>query len=245
MNPIVDLFEKTKDYVLLTLAETQLTHISGTPTFYRLLMPCTVELPHVERVTIGGEKSNDLLIDSLNRVFPNSKINNVYASTEAGSLFSSSSIGFRIPEVSKDLIKIEENEIILHNSIMGDIGIKEEWFKTGDLVDWIDVNKGIFKIVSRVNEMINVGGNKVNPNEIEDVILKFENIKNVLVYGRPNAVLGQILVADIVLLSNDIAFEESKLKKYLNSKLQPFKVPRKFYIKDEMEVGRTGKIKRL
>jgi acyl-coenzyme A synthetase/AMP-(fatty) acid ligase len=245
MNPIVDLFEKNKDYVLLTLLKTQLTHISGTPTFYRLLMPCNVELPSVIRVTIGGEKSNYLLVNSLSTVFPNARINNVYASTEAGSLFSSSSNGFNIPEIFKDLIKIEDNEIILHNSIIGGIGFNEEWFQTGDLIKWINEKEGLFEIISRKNEMINVGGNKVNPIEIEDIILKFENVKNVLVYGRPNAVLGQILVADIVLLSTQITFDEKKLKKYLNDKLQPFKIPRKIYYKENIEVGKTGKIKRI
>jgi acyl-coenzyme A synthetase/AMP-(fatty) acid ligase len=244
-NAIIDLYEKSKEYILLTLSETQLTHISGTPTFYRLLMPCEETFTSVQRVTIGGEKSNTQLLQSIEKVFRNAKINNVYASTEAGSLFASSSVGFSIPDNSKTLIKISDYEIIVHSSIMGNTGNEAEWFKTGDLIEWVDEKKGVFKIVSRINEMINVGGNKVNPNEIEEVILQFGNVKNVVVYGRDNAVLGQVLVAELVLLDATIDFDENGLKRHLKDNLQPFKIPRKFYLKEKLVVGRTGKIKRM
>ena len=74
---------------------------------------------------------------------------------------------------------------------------EDGWFKTGDLVE---VNEdGFIKIIGRSKEMINVGGEKVVPNELESLILNVDYIEDCLVYGERNLITGQTVVVEVVL----------------------------------------------
>jgi len=108
------------------------------------------------------------------------------------------------------------------------------------LIEWIDENQKIFKFVSRKNELINVGGYKVNPNEVEEILLQNTKIKNTKVFGKPNAVLGNILSAEIVLFENQ-QMDESEIRNYLEEKLQNYKIPRRISFVEEIGLTRTGK----
>ena len=74
---------------------------------------------------------------------------------------------------------------------------KDGWFKTGDLVE--ETEGGYFRIVGRANEMINVGGQKVLPGEVESVLLEMPQLADCIVYGETNFITVQIVVANIVL----------------------------------------------
>ncbi|MDZ7795644.1 MAG: hypothetical protein U5N56_00735 [Candidatus Marinimicrobia bacterium] len=93
--------------------------ISATPTFYRLLLPSKNVFKNVMRVTSGGEKLDNKTIEYLHQLFPNAKITNVYASTEAGTLFASKADVFTIKADMKKYVKIENNELLIHNSFIG------------------------------------------------------------------------------------------------------------------------------
>ena len=82
-NTLVNVFNQSREYVYQQIKLKNITHISATPTFYRLLLPFEEEYESVIRATLGGEKSDQRLYDSIKKIFPNAKINNVYASTEA------------------------------------------------------------------------------------------------------------------------------------------------------------------
>lgn len=80
-NSIIRLFGLVTKDIYTEIKNNGITHISATPTFYRLLLPCSETFPSVERITSGGEKFNEKTFKQLNQVFPNAKITNVYAST--------------------------------------------------------------------------------------------------------------------------------------------------------------------
>ena len=234
-NSRVEIFEKIKKY--------SITNISATPTFYRLLLPIEETYPTVKRITLGGEKSDEKLLDNIQKLFPEAKINNVYASTEAGAIFSAHGEYFKIKSHLENLIKVEENELYLHQSLLGksdELDEIKDFYATGDLIEWIDENQKIFKFVSRKNELINVGGYKVNPNEVEEVLLQNSKIKNAKVFGKPNAVLGNILSAEIVVFENQ-ELEEAEIRSYLEDKLQNYKIPRRISFVEEIGLTRTGK----
>lgn len=234
-NSRVEVFEKIKKY--------NISNISGTPTFYRLLLPIEETFPQVKRITLGGEKSNEKLLENVQKLFPESKINNVYASTEAGAIFSAHGEFFKIKSQLQDFIRVEENELYLHQSLLGkseELDEVKDFYATGDLIEWIDEENKIFKFVSRKNELINVGGYKVNPNEVEEVLLQNPKIKDAKVFGKPNAVLGNILLAEILLFENQ-DLEEAEIRNYLEEKLQNYKIPRKISFVEEIGVTRTGK----
>lgn len=244
-NSMVNLFAKPRDEVAALMSEYNITHLSATPTFYRMLLPFEVPFDKVERISIGGEKSNQSLIVMLSRFFPNARVNNIYASTEAGTLLASHGENFSIPPELTQKIRIIDNELLLHRSLLSSQNdLQQEYYATGDMIEWVDEKKAIFRFASRKNELLNVGGFKVNPHEVENILLQMPGISQVLVYCKPNSVLGNILCADVVLVGNE-AVNEFDVRKYCQIRLQDFKIPRKIYIVERLSTTRTGKIKRV
>lgn len=247
LNTMVNVFMKPKDEVYKLINDKQITNISATPTFYRLLQPFEKECTHVIRVTFGGEKSDQHLYDAIRKIFPNAKINNVYASTEAGSLFASNDDCFQIPEAIQDKIRFENEELLIHKSLLGrsdSYNFVDDYYHSGDLVEWVDMTKGVFRFKSRKNELINVGGYKVNPQEVELEIMAIDGVDQAKVYGKDNSILGKVLCADVVLAPN-VLLSELNIRKQLMSRLQDFKIPRRIKFVEELSITRTGKLKRV
>lgn len=246
-NTLVNVFNQSREYVYQQIREKGITHISATPTFYRLLLPFEEAYESVIRVTLGGEKSDQHLYDSIMKIFPNAKINNVYASTEAGSLFAAKGDCFQIPEAIKDKFKVVEDELLIHKSLLGSsdsFKFTDDYYHSGDLIEWVDEAQGLFRFKSRKNELINVGGYKVNPGEVEVAIQDIEGVRQAMVYGKANSILGNVLCADVV-LEPGFTLTELDIKKVLGSQLQDFKVPRRIKFVEEISLTRTGKMKRV
>ena len=246
-NTLVNVFNQSREYVYQQILEKGITHISATPTFYRLLLPFEQAYESVIRVTLGGEKSDQHLYDSIMKIFPNAKINNVYASTEAGSLFAAKGDCFQIPEAIKDKFKVVDDELLIHKSLLGSsdsFKFTDDYYHSGDLIEWVDEAQGLFRFKSRKNELINVGGYKVNPGEVEVAIQDIEGVRQAMVYGKANSILGNVLCADVV-LEPGFSLTELDVKKVLGSQLQDFKVPRRIKFVEEISLTRTGKMKRV
>jgi acyl-coenzyme A synthetase/AMP-(fatty) acid ligase len=246
LNTLIDVFHRERTEVYRLINDYRITHISATPTFYRLLLPAEATYPSVVRATLGGEKSDAHLYDAIKSIFPNAKINNVYASTEAGSLFAANGDHFRIPKNIFDKIKIEDDELLIHKSLLGEsnsFNDSSDYYRTGDLVEWIDKAQDTFRFLSRKNELINVGGYKVNPNEVENAILTIPCVKQVQVFGKPNSILGNVLCAKVV-LENNASISEIGIRKHLSDDLQDFKIPRRIQFVERLPLTRTGKLKR-
>lgn len=245
-NTLVNVFGKSREEVCQQIADKQITHISATPTFYRLLLPFEKPYESVIRVTLGGEKSDQHLYDSIGKIFPNAKINNVYASTEAGSLFAAKGDCFQIPEAIRDKFKVVDDELLIHKSLLGSsesFKFTDDFYHSGDLIEWVNKEAGLFRFKSRKNELINVGGYKVNPGEVENAIMAVEGVRQALVYGKANSILGNVLCADVQ-LEEGCALTELDIKKTLAAQLQDFKIPRRIKFVEEMSLTRTGKLKR-
>lgn len=245
-STMVNVFSEPREVVYQQIERYGITHISATPTFYRMLMPFEKEYPSVKRVTLGGEKSDKQLYEHICRIFPNAKVNNVYASTEAGSLFAAKDDCFQIPANIRDKFRVENDELLIHKSLLGQsdsFAFDGEYYHSGDLIEWVNEVDGLFRFKSRKNELINVGGYKVNPGEVEDAINAIEGVQQSLVYGRANSILGNIVVAEVKLVEG-AALTDLEIRKVLASQLQDFKVPRKIQIVNELSMTRTGKLKR-
>jgi acyl-coenzyme A synthetase/AMP-(fatty) acid ligase len=246
-NKIVYIFGKYFPEVVTIIAENSITTISSTPSFIKMLLPNIKEpIESLNRLTFGGEQFDNSVINKINIVFPNVILKNVYASTEAGSLLISEGDRFKIPSKFSKLLRIEEEELLIHSSLMGrsdSLELIGDWYYSGDLVDVID--DGSFKFRARKSEMINVGGYKVNPKEVEAVIKGIEGVLDAKVYGRKNSVLGYLVALDIIKEEN-IKKNEVKalITKECQNLLQDFKIPRIIKFVESFEMTRTGKIKR-
>jgi acyl-CoA synthetase (AMP-forming)/AMP-acid ligase II len=114
------------------------------------------------------------------------------------------------------------------------------WFRTGDqgVID----EDGYLRLTGRLKELINRGGEKISPLEIDDVILRHPAVAEALAFAVAHATLGEEVHAAVVLRSEA---SEKELKAYCAAHLAEFKVPRKFHILTELPRGATGKLQRI
>ena len=242
-NFLVRLFGLKPSEIYDQIQKYEISHISATPTFYKLMLPCENVFNSVLKITSGGEKFNDQIIKKLSTIFPKARTTNVYASTEAGSLFASENNIFTINSSHTNLIKVLDDELLIHNSLMGKSNLEVgEWYHTGDIVHVVSQEPLKFKFISRKSDMINVGGYNVNPLEIEEAILSIDSVENAIVFSKSNSVLGSIIMSEVVCDSDKI--KEAEIRSYLKTKLQDFKIPRIVKFVKELSTTRTGKIKR-
>lgn len=245
-STMVNVFGESREVVYQQIERYGITHISATPTFYRMLMPFEKVYPSVKRVTLGGEKSDKQLYEHICKIFPNAKVNNVYASTEAGSLFAAKDDSFQIPENIRDKFRVENDELLIHKSLLGQsdsFAFDGEYYHSGDLIEWVNEAEGLFRFKSRKNELINVGGYKVNPGEVEDAINAYPGVRQSLVYGKANSILGNVLIAEVQ-LEDGAEVADLDIRKALQGQLQDFKIPRKIRFVEAFTLTRTGKLKR-
>lgn len=242
-NRVIRLFGLTKEQTFESIERFKITNISATPTFYRLLLPAQYIYGSVNRLTSGGEKFDEKTANQLKKIFPNAKFINIYASTEAGTVFAAVGNNFSIKPEMKPFVKIENNQLLIHKSLLGKSAFSDaEWYNTGDLIKIISEKPLVFQFVSRKNEMINVGGYKVNPGEVEETIRKLEGIQDVRVFAKSNSVLGNIICCEVVKTSDEV--DEVFIRSFLQSKLQEYKIPRIIKFTNQISTTRTGKIKR-
>lgn len=244
-NLIVRLFGLDRKSILQNIQKYSITNISATPTFYRLLLPADTICMSVHRITSGGEKFDEHTLSQLKQMFPDAKFTNVYASTEAGTLFASKGNDFVIKPEIQDKVKVTENELYIHKSLLGEsenLKFSGDWYATGDLIEIVSENPLTFHFVSRKNEMINVGGYKVNPTEVEEAIRMCSGVQDVFVYAKANRILGNVVCCDIVRLNEEVT--ELAIREFLRTKLQEFKIPRIMKFVDKIQTTRTGKISR-
>tara|TARA_R110000823_G_scaffold297305_1_gene417437 strand:+ start:2571 stop:3827 length:1257 start_codon:yes stop_codon:yes gene_type:complete len=228
----------------------KVTHISCTPTYMKMLLNYVVnENKIIRSLTFGGERFDDRIEKIIKNKFPNAQLKNVYASSEAGSLLASNGKCFKIPNRYKNLIKISENEeLIIHKTLLGDsesFQLNGEWYHTGDLVEFTK-NDGGFVFKNRISDFINVGGYKVNPSEIEELLKNIDNVKDALIMGKKNSLIGNVLVAYIILnREEDKKIKKNQIITTLKKTLQDWKVPQIIKFVDTFELTRTGKIKKI
>lgn len=244
-NSLIRLYGLTPEEIEKETETNQITHISATPTFFRLFLSNEKPIKCVKRVTSGGEKMTNILAERLKRKFPLAQFKNIYASTEFGTLLISNGEGFEIPEKICNQVRIEGDELLVHRTLMGNfIGLnnEDEWYRTGDVVEVISEAPLLIKFLGRRNDMVNVGGMKVNINEVEEAISREIKVKYIRVYAKSNSVTGNILCCEIH--PEDELFDETELRKRLSTRLQEYKIPRLFKLVKDAEVTRSMKTNR-
>jgi len=251
-NTMVRLFGRPIDSVVEDIRKYGVTHISATPTFVRglirYLATTNEKLETVRRLTTGGERFDPSIVDKISVLLPNARLNNIYASTEAGSLFVGHGDTLVIPQNLRGLISFSNsNEILIHGDLLGygeGLLLDENgWYNTGDIVDEPDPDG--FRILGRRSDFINVGGYKVNPHEVEEVVRIIDGVSDVLCYGISNPVTGKIVAIDVV---SDGSIEgpelERSVERTCEEELQAFKRPRIINVVKSLDQTRTGKLTR-
>jgi acyl-coenzyme A synthetase/AMP-(fatty) acid ligase len=248
-NPMVNLFRAERAGVSAAIATHGVTRLSATPSWYRLLLPVDTPVPGVRSVTLGGERADPLLLERLRAAFPQARVRNLYASTEAGALLASDGDVFRIPQELEGQVRVRDGELEVHEALLGQFAGAPEsaptdgWYRTGDAVEIVGKEPLSFRIVGRARDWVNVGGAKVNPAEVEEALREYPGVIDACVTGRPNSVTGHVLRAEIEVQSEPRP-SVPELRAFLAARLQPFKVPRLFAFVERLERTRTGKAAR-
>ena len=230
---ICELIEKYKIMVL-----------PSSPTFLNLILISeeykNYDLSSLRMITYGTETMPQSLLLKLKEVFPKVKFLQTFGTSETGisttSSKSSNSLFMKLEDINGEY-KIVENELWLRSKtqVLGylnasmDSFTSDGWFKTGDLVE---VDGEYIKIIGRAKEVINVGGQKVLPSEVESIILEMEEISDCMVYGEKNAITGQTVVCDVVLNKN-IENIKKRVRVFCKDRLDAYKIPTKVNVVDK------------
>lgn len=234
--------------------------ISATPSFWRILFSFkNLTLLNLKFITMGGEIVSQDILDKALQFFPNARITHIYASTEAGVGFSVRDCkeGFPIEYINSSKLtaklKIIDNELHIKSNRIGiyknsnlKITTSDGYIATGDIVKYSpDKTRVLFE--GRKNKSMNIGGNKVMPEEIERVVEAVQYIKICKAYSIPHPLLGNIVVLDFVKEIN-CPLSTLELKKNINlncrSKLERHKIPVKINEVRAIKLSGSGKVVR-
>jgi acyl-CoA synthetase (AMP-forming)/AMP-acid ligase II len=227
------------DEIANLIQEFKINVLPTSPTFLNLMLISKVheiyDLKSLKMVTYGTEPMPGSLLRKLKLAFPWVKFLQTFGTSETGIIktlsLASDSTFLKFDDPNQEF-KIVNNELWLksHNQILGYLNHENSsftadgWFMTGDLVEEMD--GGFIKIVGRLKEVINVGGEKVLPTEVESVIMEIPSIEDCIVKPEANSITGQMVVAEVVLKDGFVFREEKdKIKIYCKQKLDRYKVP--------------------
>jgi oxalate---CoA ligase len=116
------------------------------------------------------------------------------------------------------------------------------WFRTGDQ-GTMDAD-GYLSLTGRLKEIINRGGEKISPREVDEILMDHSAVAQVVCFGMPHAKLGEE-VAAVVVLRDQMQATERELQDFVSQRAADFKVPKKILFMDEIPKGATGKLQRI
>jgi acyl-coenzyme A synthetase/AMP-(fatty) acid ligase len=218
-------------------AQCKADSISSTPTFWRVAFlggaPETLRAAPFRWITLGGESVDQAILNALRSAYPKASINHVYASTEAGAciVVKDGLAGFPVSlldnaEPGRPSLSIHEGRLLVKSPFSASAvdGSPQEWVDTGDVVEERD-GRVYFKGRADV-ALINVGGNKAFPADVEAVLLEHPAIQWCRVRAVRAPIVGNLPQADIVLNAQASTVSDTELVAFCRGKLPEYAVPR-------------------
>ena len=207
------------------------------------------DMSSLKLVTYGTEAMPESTLLRFHEAFPHVKLRQMYGLSEIGIMRSKSraddSLWVKIggedfeTRVVDGLLEIKAKSAMLGYLNAPSPFTEDGWFKTGDEVL---VDGEYFRILGRRSEMINVGGQKVFPAEVESVIQEMDGVEDVAVSGEANPMLGNIVKARVKLsTAEDAAAFKKRLRAFCKGRLEAFKIPQKIVLVDHMMTGERFK----
>ena len=245
--------ERNSDEICALIEKYKISVLPSNPTFLNLILMSNAhkkyDLSSLKMITYGTEAMSESLLARLKATFKKVKFLQTFGTSETGILNTSSkSSNSTYIKLNDAEYKIINGELWIKSKtqILGYLNadmsaFKDGWFKTGDLVLR---DAEYLKIVGRSKELINIGGKKALPSEIESVIMELENIADCVVYGEKNAITGQSVSCDVV-LKNTMAKDELKklIRSTCASKLERYKIPSKINVVEK--IAFTNRFKKV
>lgn len=255
---IIAIEDRSPDAVCAAIERHRVELLPTSPTFLNMLLLSEgyrrYDLSSLQRITYGTEPMPESTLQRISQIFPEAVLQQTYGLSELGILRSKSRAndtlwvkvggeGFETKVVDNILWIRAESAMLGYLNAPSPFDA-EGWFNTGDEVE---VDGEYLKILGRRSEMINIGGEKVYPAEVESLLMELDNILDASVRGEPNPITGQMVVARVTLAEPE---EPSALRKRIRSALKekaaPFKIPAKIEITENpLHSARYKKMRRV
>jgi acyl-coenzyme A synthetase/AMP-(fatty) acid ligase len=253
--------ESTADFLARAGAH-GVTHISGTPSHWRrALMSPSAHLIAPQNVRLSGEIADQAILSHLQSFYPQARVVHAFASTEAGVAFEVNDglAGFParlIGESAGVAMKVEQGSLRIRSTRMAQryLGQQAEpltgadgFVDTGDM---LELRGDRYYFVGRRDGVINVGGSKVHPEEVEAVINRHPQVRMSLVRTRKNPITGALVVADVVLKTapaggnGQAGTLEQEILQFCREALPRHKVPAAIRFVSNLPVAASGKMVR-
>jgi acyl-coenzyme A synthetase/AMP-(fatty) acid ligase len=237
------------------------THISGTPSHWRkLLMSGSASGFAPAYIRLSGEIADQAVLDGLIRAFPMASVGHAYASTEAG-------VGFAVNDglegfpaaligTNRDGVEMDVKDGSLRirstrtaHAYVGrnaaDLADGDGFIDTGDMVE---KRGNRYHFIGRRGGIINIGGLKVHPEEIEAVINRHAEVRMSRARSRRSPITGAIVVADVILADGDAAGRSNEIRETIladcRASLASYKVPAVIRFVTSLDVTPAGKLAR-
>lgn len=236
------------DHVCELIEKYKVNVLPASPTFLNLTLISKAfekyDVSSLLMVTYGTEPMPEALLMRLKDMLPRVKFMQTFGTSETGiakTVSKSSTSTFLKIEDPDQEFKIVNGELWLRSKtqILGYINHSNDcftddgWFKTGDLVE--ETSDGFLKIIGRSKEVINVGGEKVLPTEIETVVIELPQVVDCKAKGVANAITGQMVVIDVILADGfDPKVEKIVIRSHCRERLDAYKVPAKINFVSEL-----------
>ena len=242
---VVTLDNRNPSYVCELIEKHKVELLPTSPTFLNMLFLSRAYKKHslqsLKVISYGSEPMPENLLKIISNLFPNIKLHQTYGLIELGVMNSksedNSSLWVKIggegfeTRVINGMLEIKSDSVMLGYLNSKSPFTKDGWFITGDAVE---VNGEYFKILGRKSELINVGGEKVFPQEIENMILSISQVLDVKVYGEKNPFTGNIVCAEIFVKEpKNFEFVKREIKMKCRKNLESYKVPVKISLSDK------------
>lgn len=245
LGTVVTVGKRSVEAICEAIQDHKVQLLPTTPSFLTMMVSSNLhrayDLGSLTKITYGTEVMPQTTLDRLHKAFPGVKMQQTYGLSELGVLRSKSkddgSLWVRIggegfnTKIVDDILWIKSDYRMV-GYLNAPSGFDEDgWFNTQDRVE---VDGDYFRILGRITDIINVGGKKVYPAEIENVVIGLDNIVDAVVYGEEHALVGQIIIVKARLAQPEkVTALKRRIRKACQEKLSAYKVPSKVVITEE------------
>ncbi len=239
--------ERRPDTVLAAVAKFRVDLLPTSPTFLNLILLSHAYQRHdmstLRTLTYGTEPMPEGTLKRFHELFPRITLQQTYGLSEVGILRSKSrssdsvwvkvgGAGFEM-RIVDGMLQIRAQSAMLGYLNAPSPFTEDGWFLTGDAVD---VDGEYIRILGRKSEIINVGGEKVYPTEVENVLLQMRNVIDAVVVGEPNPITGSIVVARVNLSDpEELLVFRRRMRAFCREHLAPFKIPARVEVVDSLQ----------
>lgn len=242
---VVSVRSRDPDVVCHAIERYQVELLPTSPTFLNLLLISEAykrhDLSSLKLVTYGTEVMPESTLQRVYEILPHVRLKRTYGLSELGILRSKSKdSGSLWVKVGGEDFETKVVDGILwirtRSAMLGYLNAlspfdEDGWMNTGNMVE---VDGEYIRILGRNSEIINVGGQKVYPAEVESVLLQMDNVKDAVVFGEKNPIMGNIVAARVNLFEpEDLVQLKKRIRAFYKDKLTAYKTPVRVEITDQ------------